>query len=322
MTGKVPSQRKQFQDFVKPLDRDQLKQRAITAMAILGGLYAVLSIVVWLWPSSNEVDPTPGNSNVPSAILVAGFARDYVTTYLTAHVGDEDKLARYITLDKVKLPPVSPKFTDTDVAFAKQVSITGDGVAVWTVTVSGVINGDTTAAPQRTYYRVPITVLNNAPRATALPMQVAGPNIGVDLKLGYRNNVALDSPLAQTAAGFVTSYLTGGVDFPRYVTADTTEKPIDPAPYAKVDVLTITANVGGDGNGASTAEVYVTVAARTKNYTLTQLAYPLSMRAVEGRWQVTAIPSVPLLQTSTDQARDDKPTTTTTTTPPPPPTRG
>jgi hypothetical protein len=153
MTGKVPSQRKQFQDFVKPLDRDQLKQRAITAMAILGGLYAVLSIVVWLWPSSNEVDPTPGNSNVPSAILVAGFARDYVTTYLTAHVGDEDKLARYITLDKVKLPPVSPKFTDTDVAFAKQVSITGDGVAVWTVTVSGVINGDTTAAPQRTYYR-------------------------------------------------------------------------------------------------------------------------------------------------------------------------
>jgi hypothetical protein len=31
---------KQFQDYIKPLDRGQLKARAITAMAILGGLYA------------------------------------------------------------------------------------------------------------------------------------------------------------------------------------------------------------------------------------------------------------------------------------------
>lgn len=322
MTGKIPAKRKQFDELVKPVDRQKLAQRAITVLGVIGGVFAILSMLANLWPESNQADPTPGNSSIPSSTLVTGFARDYVTTYLTAKSGDEDKLARYVTLKDVKLPPIAGQFTDTEVAFAKQIATTDDGVAVWTVTISGVVNGDTTASPQRTFYRVPITVLDSAPRATALPMQVAGPGVGVDFRLGYRHTVALDSPLGTTVTGFVRSYLTGGADFPRYVTAESTEKPIQPAPYAKVDTLTIAANVGGDGAGADTAEVYITVAARTKNYTLTQLAYPLTVRSVEGQWQVISIAAVPLLQTRPDTPREDNATTSTSTTPPPPPTRG
>lgn len=322
MTGKLAAQRKHFDELVKPLDRGLLLSRAVNVLGIIGGLFAVISLLTSLWPDADQSDPTPGNASVPASTLVTGFARDYVTTYLTAKAGDEQKLAHYVTLADVKLPPIAGQFTDTDVAFAKQITTTGDGVALWTVTVSGLVNGATTSAPQRTYYRVPITVLDGAPRATALPMQVAGPGVGVDFRLGYRYTVAADSPLAMTATGFVRSYLTGGADFARYVTADATDKPIQPAPYAKVDTVSIDANVSGNGSGANTAEVYITVAARTKNYTLTQLAYPLTLRSVEGQWQVVSIASAPLLQTRPDTPQDDNTTTSTSTTPPPPPTRG
>ena len=314
--------RKTFTDLVKPVDRDQLMRRLITGLGIFGGLFALISTLVWMWPSGTSEDPTPGNASVPAATLVTGFARDYVTAYLSAKAGDEEKLARYVTAKDLQLPPVGAAFTDTDVAFAKQVSVTGDGVAVWTVTVSGLVNGITTVAAQRTFYWVPVSVYNGAPRAAGLPMQVAAPGIGVDLRLGYRNTVSLESPLAQTAAGFVTAYLTGGADFTRYVTADSHETPILPAPYMRVEVTSVDANVGSDGSGATQAEVYVKVAARTKNYTLTSLAYPLSMRTVEGRWQVVSINATPLLQSHPQAVNEDSPSTTQTTSAPPPAERG
>lgn len=311
-----------FADLVKPIDRDELVRRTITGLGVLGGVFALISTLVWMWPSPATEDPTPGNASVPAASLVTGFARDYVTSYLSAKAGDEQKLARFVTAKDLQLPPVGAAFTDTDVAYAKQVSVTADGVAVWSVTVSGVVNGATTVAPQRTYYRVPIAVLSGAPRAAGLPMQVAGPAVGVDLRLGYRNTVSLQSPLAQTALGFITAYLTGGGDFTRYVTADCVERPIIPAPYMKVDPVAVSANVASDGASATQAEVYVKVAARTKNYTLTQLAYPLAMRTVEGRWQVTAINATPLLQSSAQQVAAATESSTETTPAPPPAERG
>jgi hypothetical protein len=313
---------KAFADLVKPVDRDQLVHRAVTALGIIGGVFALISTLVWMWPSGGNEDATPGNASVPAASLVTGFARDYVTAYLSAKAGDEAKLAAYVTANDLHLPPVAATFTDTDVAFAKQVSATPDGVAVWTVTVSGMVNGDTAAAARRTYYRVPISVYSGAPRAAGLPMQVAAPPVGVDLRLGYRNTVSLESPLAQTAVGFVTAYLTGGADFTRYVTADSRETPILPAPYMRVEVMSVGANVGSDGNSATQAEVYVKVTARTKNYTRTSLAYPLSMRTVEGRWQVVSINATPLLQSQPQAVNEDTPSAPQTTTAPPPAERG
>ena len=53
---------------------------------------------------------------------------------LTAKAGDEEKLARYVTAKDVKLPPVAGEFTDTDIAFAKQITTTDDGVgADWPI---------------------------------------------------------------------------------------------------------------------------------------------------------------------------------------------
>lgn len=288
----------------------------------MGGVYAILSMLIWIWPSGTREDPAPGNSSAPDASLVAGFARDFVTTYLTAKSGDEQKLARYVTLRDFKLPTTGAAFTDADVAFVKQKFITGDGVAVWSATVSGVVNGATTAKPQRTFYRVPITVFDGAPRATGLPMQVTGPDVGVDLKLGYRNDVSAESELGKNSVGFLRSYLTGGDDFALHTTTDFHEKPIRPAPYRSVEAIKIMANVANDGRGATTAEVYVTVRARANNNATTELAYPLTLRSVEGSWRVEAIPSIPLLQLRPDAPNDNETTTSAPTTTTPTPTRG
>ena len=118
MTGKLPTKRKQFDEYVKPVDRALLIRRVGNVLGIIGGVFAIVSMLTFLWPDDKQADPTPGNASVPASTLVTGFARDYVTTYLTAKAGDEQKLARYVTVKDVKLPPVAGQFTDTEVAFA------------------------------------------------------------------------------------------------------------------------------------------------------------------------------------------------------------
>lgn len=313
----------QFADFIKPVDREKIRHQIVTSLGVVGGIFAIISTLLWMVPDSATTSSTPGNAYVPDATLVSGFARDYVTAYLSAKAGDEPKLARYVTAKNLQLPPTGSEFVDSDVAFVKQTEMTKDGVAIWTATVSGVVNGSTNAKAQRSFYRVSVGVVDSSPRAIGLPLQVAAPGPGVDLVLDYQNQVGVDSALGQTAAGFVSSYLTGGADFPRYVTTDSTVKPIQPAPYAKVDVIKIGADVAGDGADAGSAEVYITVAARTKNYTLTELSYPLTMRTVEGRWQVKSIRDTPLIERNSTAPPDGNSVTSTTpTTTPPPATRG
>ena len=163
---------------------------------------------------------------------MTGFARDYVTTYLSAKAGDEDKLA-CSSPPRISgchpwgglHTPMSPSPSRCQ-GFRWRRGMDSDRL--------GVVNGNTSATAQRTFYRVPISVFNGAPRRS-LPMQNGRPAVGVDLRLGYRSSVSLESPLAQTAAGFVTAYLTGGTDFTRYVTADSREISILPAPYMRVE---------------------------------------------------------------------------------------
>ncbi|MGV0743885.1 conjugal transfer protein [Mycolicibacterium sp. XJ870] len=323
MEGKLPSQREQFAKFVRPLDGEQVKERVIAVAAIVGGLYAVISLVLAVLPDRGvERHPTPGDSSVPDSTVVKAFAVEFVTAYLTAKRGEEATLNTYVTAKDLQLPPVKSAFTNADVTYVKQRYAEADGLSLWTAVVSGIVNGDNTTNQTRSYYQVSITMLDGACRATDLPAQLAAPQPGVDVRLNYRNQLALDGPLARAATGFLTAYLTGGSDFSRYITADSTEHPIDPAPYLKVDAVEVKSDSNGDPNDSATADVHVTVIARTKNYTLTELHYPLAMRAVEGRWQVLHIAPNPAVQLDQSQPSDSTQTTTTTTVAPPTPTRG
>ncbi|MHC9295420.1 conjugal transfer protein [Mycobacterium sp. LTG2003] len=323
MNGKLPSQREQFAKFVRPLDGEQVKERLVAIAAVVGGLYAVISLVFAVLPDRGvDQGATPGDSSVPDSTVVKAFAREFVTAYLTAKRGEEAVLNTYVTAEDLQLPPVASAFADPDVTYVKQRYAEDQGLSLWTVVVSGVVNGENTTNEIRSYYQVAVTMLDGACRATDLPAQIAAPQPGVDVRLNYRNQIPLDAPLAQAATGFVTAYLTGGSDFARYLTADSIEHPIEPPPYLRVDAVDVKSDSPDDPNESATAQVYVTVIARTKNYTLTELHYPLTMRAVEGRWQVSNIAPTPEVQLNRSEPSEPTESTTTTTVAPPTPTRG
>lgn len=326
------------------MDRDKLKDRVLMAMATVGCAGVLINAVGSLGADGQAADPTPGNSSIPAAELVSGFAQEYVTAYLTAKQGEEKSLTPYVTLKDASLPSARGRFTDVRVNYLKQERDV-DGLAVWKVVVSGltlmqsavitapqnagmVTGNSSNTAPaetERKYYRVFISVLNNAPRATGRPVPADRTDIGVDLRLAYKHDTNKQSPLGETAAGFLTAYLTENKDFDfrRYVIADIPDKPLRPAPYVNVVVQKIQSTVDNNGDGAQKARLYVTFLATTKNNITEQLDCPLTLRSVEGKWQVEAIDSLPALQLQANDPSDQSVDTTTSSTPAPPPaTRG
>lgn len=323
------------------MDRAKVKDRVITAMAIIGFTFAIISLFGKVFPSDHTVNSTPGNSSIPAAELVSGFAQEYVTTFLTAKAGEEQALTRYVTLKNVVLPAVRGQFTDVRVNYMKQEEGV-DGLAVWKVIVSGLTapqssvvidpqnssgigaNNTAPAETERKYYRVFISVLDNAPRAVGRPVPADKTDIGVDLRLAYRYDTNVTSKLGNAVSGFLTAYLTEkNGDYNRYVVADMREKPVRPAPYVRITVQNIQSTVDNNGDGAKNARLYVTFLAYTKNNATVQLDCPLTLRAVEGSWQVEAIDGTPALQLkANDPSNQTSTTTTTATTSPPPATRG
>lgn len=324
MTGKRATPREQFTEFVKPLDREKLRSNAFAVAAVIGCAYAILGGCGSLLGSDKAEDPTPGNSSTPESSLVAGCAKDYVTTFLTAKAGDESKLLPFVTVKNPLLPNVATaaSFDDATVNFVKERHRKGD-VSVWSATVSGILDARKTTTPQRTYYTTTIVVYNHVPRAFGRPSPTGDPGLGIDARPSYRYDVALDSALGKTVFGFLTAYLTGGNDFARFVTKDINDKPIKPAPFHDITVQAIRATVDENGAGASAADVYVTYAARTTNNSVTQFDTPLTLRTVEGTWQVAAIATTPDLELMTNGTAATPSTTPTSSPPaPPPPTRG
>lgn len=324
MTGKFATSRQQFTEFVKPMDRDKLRGRAIALAATVGCVYALVGACNSVVGSDNPVDPTPGNSSTPETSLVAGTAQNYVATFLTAKAGDEAKLLPFVTLKNPTLPDVvtAATFDDVTVNFVKE-RYRKDGISVWSATVSGIINAARTTSPQRTYYTTWVVVYNHIPRAFGRPSPTNDPGLGIDARPAYRYDVAVDSALGTTVAGFINAYLTGGNDFARFVTKDITDKPIKPAPFHDITVQTIRGTVDNNGAGATAAEVYVTYAARTTNNLVTQFDTPLRLRTVEGTWQVAAIATTPAFELMTNGATATPSTTPTSSAPAAPaPTRG
>jgi hypothetical protein len=324
MTGKLSTSREQFTEFVKPMDRDKLRDRAVALAAAIGCVYALVSGCSSLIGSDHPVDPTPGNSSTPDSSLVAGFAQNYVTTFLTAKAGDENNLLPFVSVKNPMLPDVATAatFDDATVNFVKE-RYRKDGVSVWSATVSGIVDARKTTTPQRTYYSTWVVVYNHTPRAFGRPSPTGSPGLGIDARPAYRYDVAVDSALGRTVAGFINAYLTGGNDFARFVTKDITDKPVKPAPFHDITVQSIRGTVDQNGAGASAAEVYVTYAARTTDNLVTQFDTPLTLRTVEGTWQVSAITTTPDLELMTNGANATPSTTPTSSAPPPPPpTRG
>ncbi|MCX5046259.1 conjugal transfer protein [Aldersonia sp. NBC_00410] len=268
--------------------RRAIAERVVAVLAIIGGVATILG---WVRP-----DPAPpvtaANSSVPVAQLVGSFAADFAETFFSAKTGDDKKLQAYITQRSVTLPSVAATVSDTRVVYLKQLT-SQPHLQTWTTVVSLRINGTTNPSNERSFYRIPVSVYDGAPRALALPERVDSPPIGIDVQLAYSTSIDPGTELYALANGFLAAYLTGQEDLPRYTAANSTIATIVPPPYTAVTLTGVQADKPASDN--EVVHLFVTAEVRTRTYSTTQLQYPITAVRASGRWQVQALDEQPLI---------------------------
>ncbi len=318
--------------------RDNILVGVLAVLAILGGGHAVADF--FSGPAAGPSDNTT-LSIVGNAQLVGSFAENFVTTYLGATTGQQDRIGDFIGgAQQLALPNSARPVSDPEIVFATRTDGTS-AVEVWAVTISvrigksGNVTGatsssgsssagtTTTTAPAdaRQYFRLGVDVVGGRPRALAPPAQVQPPERGADLLLAYSATCQSDTPLAQVATGFMQAMLTGSGDIARYTTPDSGITALRPAPFSAVDSVSVGADDSHCGASGDTAQVLVSVNPKGEAGSAPTLSYPLAMVRAAGSWQVRAIESVPALrypmtvvtgQNSRDTVTTTAPVTSTT----------
>lgn len=300
--------------FVASLRRRQQLQRAaivvVVALVAVGGLRSFLGIFT---DGDNTPDPTAQSvATIAESNLASSFAQDFVVTYLTSTNRDSSALRKYISADSIELPSVPAEVTQPETVIVKKMQQSGP-LALWYVTVSVLVDSVSTRTPHRSYFRVPVSVLNSGPRALTLPAQIAAPPIGVDVPLNYSNTVTSSDQFAPLAEGFLKAYLTGATDLSRYTTTRAVVSGPQPAPYSSLKLTSIVADTADDRPAdGRTAHLLVTISASTLNYTKTALTYPLTVTVAGGHWLVDAIAYIPEIGEDAPAPPDTEQAPTTT----------
>ncbi|WP_433762174.1 conjugal transfer protein [Nocardia sp. CA-135398] len=291
--------------------RDNVIVAVLAVLAVLGGGHAILDFFA-------SDPPPPSDSATPATIgraqLAGSFAQQFIVTYLSSVAGQQDRLGEYVgaSAQQITLPSTARQVSDPAVVYVSRVG-SFDTLEVWSVTVSvkvgksaptasssttgtSATNSSSSAnAEVRQFYRVGVSVLNGRLRALALPALVEPPSRGADLAQAYSSPCTADTPLAQVASGFLTTYLTGNGDVGRYITLDAGIAALKPAPFSAVETVAVTSDDNSCGTARSSAQVLVTVNPKADGGAAATLAYPLTMVRDGGQWQVQSVDSVPAM---------------------------
>lgn len=300
--------------------RDNAIVAVIAVLAVLGGGRTILG-----WFADKPVAKSPDSmstSIIGHAQLAESFAEEFVVTYLSASSGQQERLGEYVGGgQQINLPATGRQVSDPIVVFTSR-NLSTEAFDVWSVTVSvRVAKAAGGASGNREYYRVSVSVAaDGRRRALAVPAAVESPGRGIDLVLGYQNPCGAESPLAQVASGFLSTYLTGSGDIARYTIPNSGIAALRPAPFTSVETTTVASDDGGCGVGGTNARVLVTINPKTGSGAAPTLAYPLTMIQTAGQWQVEYLDSMPELRepmtvVAANEGSGGAPTSTATTAP-------
>lgn len=314
-----------------------VKGRSQVATARVGtfGLFAALGLALVL-ASLAFVRPAkePVAVHIPAQTVgPEGVAELFVATWLAASPGDS--LAPYypgtataaLRPQYAPVPPPAPKVLRT-------ATIRADELAdnYWSVTVGAMTQaGDAPVATR--FFRVPMMLTRvKLYVASALPSEVAGPlgSKSPDLAVGSLGRPNPADPVAVSVAQFLAALLTGQGELTRYTSADTTVAPINPIPFAAVELTDLaTRKLNGDINHL---EVVAAATAMDANGHPTGLSFPLEMSLRNSRWEVIRVllapslsgsqpdltPATPLasIATTSSTSSTTTPSSSTTTVPP------
>jgi hypothetical protein len=245
---------------------------------------------------------------VNQSAVVGSFAEDYVSVWLTATSTNPGSITQFVTV------------RNTDLKLPSTPAVVVNAPTVVSVTYSGTVGKDTTAAvysvvvgvtqrpyesaaPARALYLVPVLWSKFGVRAISLPARVSDRGLGADAAMAYSYGVGEKDPVFAMVSGFINAYLTkaGGLD--RYVTSRSGLVSLNDAyQSATVTELTATAVPSASPGEGEMLRVLARVTAITSQYAPVQLVYPLTLTGVGGKWAVAGIDKAPALSTEKNLA--------------------
>lgn len=295
--------------------------------AIGSGVVALLLVLTGLGSSAPAPARTTTSPVVDTARQAAAtdLAQDFVVTWLQSQRGDEKTLARFVRTDGIALPTqpmsiatepriASVEAVDPPSAPAKTgstpqggpVRAAGENYSV-VVSVSVVaVGSDPAAKPQRRYFAVPVVFVGDDARAAAVPAAVPAPSTAGDLVLGYRFRVGLEHSLTQSINQFLSAMVAGAGEISRYTSPGSQIRAVTPAPYTSAQITDLLSDTDFSANataspadGATARVLASAIVIGTDRAQTSTVQYPLTAIARGGRWEVSALDSMPLLAAST-----------------------
>jgi hypothetical protein len=235
--------------------------------------------------------PAPVVVDTSSKDRVGEFAVSVVTVTVTASINR--KTQSWVPGD-TGTTAQGMRITDAAVVDAVVVESTSSGQE-WSVTVAGTITGDRGPSARR-FFHVPV-LLDKAGLMRALGGVgvVAGPVYGDPGRLAYGEPVTA-RPVRDAVTGFLAAMLTGAGDVARYVSPGAEIAAVTPAPFAKVNLVTLTAGTDVEQLAAEGTQVRV-LAIATGVVSASEelpLAYALTLTMRAGRWEVSLLDPAPL----------------------------
>ena len=273
----------------------------LTAALLLSPVGAATGLLALRTVTQPDLQPTgSAPPDLSSQRATAGeYATRLVVAWLQATQTDDQDLRAL--LDQ---PPATSARTPFTVTAPAVAAITAQPDDIWTVTVAATVT-DARERATRRYFQVPVRLHDTTLTALTLPSPVAGPAHSTTAATEYPSVIALTSVLAAGIGQFLDAYLAADGDVTRYLTPGTALPAVTPPAYTAVTLQDLRADTDLDPDSppadAARLRVLATATAAVTDTQAVTVAYPLTLTARDGRWEVTAIDPAPALDSTTAQ---------------------
>jgi hypothetical protein len=259
-------------------------------VALVGALISGPVALIWVAVSRTTQPPAPmasveesAGSQTRNETLAAAAAQRLVLTWLTASATDKAAL-QALLVDQlpatVALPEKRPAAPGQ--VWIGEVDQRAPGrYRVVVATVGGSPGG-------HAYFAVPVAIDDGVAAALSLPARTRPPDAldHDNAHLRSLSPVSTDDPAFQTAAGYITAYLTASGELDRWTAPDAPLDAIAPAACSAVrvnDVETLASE-----HPTSRISVIATATCQTRGRPPTTTQHGLVLQTRDGRWEVLA----------------------------------
>lgn len=284
---------------------------------LVGALLSGPAAAVWVavarpgqTSGSTALSGEPSNTAETDETLVEATAQRLVLTWLTASAGEKASVQALIaaplpgTLELPEQRPAAPTHM-----WVGEVDEQAPGRFEVTVATSG-------GALGAAYFVVPVRVDGGISVALALPARTRPPAAAdSDLfRLPALTTVSTDDPAFQTAAGYVTAYLTGSAELDRWTGPNAHLTAVLPRACDSVRVDAVQM-VTTDAASATRVGVIATATCIAGRRPSTTSQYGLVLQVRDGRWEVAAEDRALLLDPTSGTSTPAPPALSSTPTP-------